>query len=166
MIVFIVRRLSQSVLVLLVVSLLVFVGVYAIGNPVDVLISPDATQSERNSLIVSLALDKPLWAQYFIFLMNALHGNLGVSFVQSVPATTLILERMPATLELALLAISIAVVLGIPLGLWAGLKPNGIAGKTIMGLSILGFSLPTFWVGLVLRPSCSACRSVSSRSTD
>jgi peptide/nickel transport system permease protein len=150
MIAFILRRLSQSLLVLLTVSLLVFVGVYAIGNPVDVLISPDATQSERQALIASLGLEKPLWEQYFVFLKNALHGNLGISFSQSVPATTLILERMPATLELALLAIIIAVVLGIPLGLWAGLKPNKISGKAIMGLSILGFSLPTFWVGLML----------------
>lgn len=150
MIAFVLRRLSQSVLVLLVVSLLVFAGVYAIGSPIDVLISPDATQSERAALIVSLGLDKPLWVQYFVFLKNALHGNLGNSFAQSIPATTLILERMPATMELAVLAIVIAMVLGIPLGLWAGLKPNGMAGKTIMGLSILGFSLPTFWVGLML----------------
>lgn len=150
MIAFVLRRLSQSVIVLLVVSLLVFAGVYAIGNPVDVLISPDATQSERAALIASLGLDQPLWTQYFVFLKNALHGNLGVSFAQSVPATTLILERMPATLELALLAIVIAVLFGIPLGLWAGLRPKGMAGKTIMGLSILGFSLPTFWVGLML----------------
>jgi peptide/nickel transport system permease protein len=150
MIVFVLRRLSQSALVLLVVSLLVFTGVYAVGNPIDVLISPDATQSDRAALIASLGLDKPLWEQYFIFLQNAVHGNMGLSFAQSVSATTLILERMPATLELALLAILIAVLLGIPLGLWAGLKPNGIAGKTIMGLSILGFSLPTFWVGLML----------------
>jgi peptide/nickel transport system permease protein len=150
MIAFILRRLSQSIVVLLVVSLLVFAGVYAIGSPVDVLISPEATQSERAALIVSLGLDKPLWAQYFIFLQNALHGNMGISFAQSVPAATLILERMPATLELAVLAILIAMLLGIPLGLWAGLRPNGIAGKTIMGLSILGFSLPTFWVGLML----------------
>lgn len=150
MIVFIVRRLLQSLLVLLIVSLLVFSGVYAVGNPVDVLISPEATQAERAALIVSLGLDKPLWAQYLLFLQNALQGNLGVSFAYSVPAIGLILERMPATLELAVVAILIAILLGIPLGLWAGMKPKTAAGKTIMGLSILGFSLPTFWVGLML----------------
>src|SRR5207244_8351393 len=78
------------------------------------------------------------------------HGDLGRSFVHSTSALGLILERMPATLELALAAMLIAIVLGIPLGLWAGLRPNGIAGRTIMAGSILGFSLPTFWVGLML----------------
>src|SRR4029077_12624369 len=75
---------------------------------------------------------------------------LGRSFVHSTPALSLIVERMPATMELALSAMVIAVVLGIPLGLWAGLRPNGLAGRTIMAGSILGFSLPTFWVGLML----------------
>ncbi len=150
MIVFIVRRVLQSLVVLLIVSLLVFAGVYAIGNPVEVLISPEATQAERAALVVSLGLDKPLWMQYLVFLQNALHGNLGISFAYSIPAIRLILERMPATLELALFAIIIAVLLGIPLGLWAGMKPKSAAGKTIMGISILGFSLPTFWVGLMM----------------
>lgn len=150
MIVFIVRRLLQSLMVLLIVSLLVFAGVYAVGNPVDVLVSPEATQAERAALIVSLGLDKPLWAQYLLFLQNALQGNLGVSFAYSIPALTLIVERMPATLELAVVAILIAILIGIPLGLWAGMKPKSTAGKAIMGFSILGFSLPTFWVGLML----------------
>jgi peptide/nickel transport system permease protein len=150
MIVFIVRRLLQSLLVLFVVSLLVFAGVYAIGDPVEVLISPEATQSERAALVVALGLDKPLWMQYFVFLKNALQGDLGNSFAYSVSALDLIVERMPATLELAVFAIVIAIVLGIPLGLWAGLKPKSIAGKSIMAFSILGFSLPTFWVGLML----------------
>ncbi len=150
MIVFIIRRLLQSVLVLLVMSLLVFVGVYAIGNPIDVLISPDADQLERARTIAAFGLDKPLWQQYFIFIKNALSGDMGRSFAFSTPALTLIFERMPATLELAIVAILIAVGLGIPLGLWAGLRPNGLAGKTIMAVSILGFSLPTFWVGLML----------------
>ena len=150
MIVFIIRRLLQSVLVLLVMSLLVFVGVYAIGNPIDVLISPDADQLERARTIAAFGLDKPLWQQYFIFIKNALSGDMGRSFAFSTPALTLIFERMPATLELAIVAILIAIGLGIPLGLWAGLRPNGLAGKTIMAVSILGFSLPTFWVGLML----------------
>ena len=150
MIVFIIRRLLQSVLVLLVMSLLVFVGVYAIGNPIDVLISPDADQLERARTIAAFGLDKPLWQQYFIFIKNALSGDMGRSFAFSTPALTLIFERMPATLELAIVAILIAIGLGIPLGLWAGLRPNSLAGKTIMAVSILGFSLPTFWVGLML----------------
>ena len=148
--VFIIRRLLQSVVVLLVMSLLVFVGVFAIGNPIDSLISPDADQFERARTIAAFGLDKPLWQQYFIFVKNALGGDMGRSFAFSTPALTLIFERMPATMELAVFAIVMAVLLGIPLGLWAGLRPNGIAGKSIMAVSILGFSLPTFWVGLML----------------
>src|SRR5690242_165369 len=131
-------------------SLLVFVGVYAVGNPIDILINPQADQQDRERAIQALGLDKPLWAQYLSFLNGALHGDLGRSFVHSTSALGLILERMPATLELALAAMLIAIVLGIPLGLWAGLRPNGFAGRTIMAGSILGFSLPTFWVGLML----------------
>jgi peptide/nickel transport system permease protein len=124
--------------------------VYAIGNPVDILINPNADQEDIERAIKGLGLDKPLWEQYLVFLQKAALGDLGKSFAFNVPAIQLILERMPATLELAIAAMLIAVVLGIPLGLWAGLKPDSAAGKTIMAGSILGFSLPTFWVGLML----------------
>ena len=150
MLVFIIRRLLQSVVVLLVMSLLVFVGVYAIGNPIDMLISPDADQMDRIRTIAAFGLDKPLWQQYLLFVQNALQGDMGRSFAFSAPALTLIIERMPATMELAVVAIIMSIVLGIPLGLWAGLRPQSIVGKTIMAVSILGFSLPTFWVGLML----------------
>ena len=150
MLVFIIRRGLQSVVVLFVMSLLVFVGVYAIGNPIDILINPQADQQDRERAIQALGLDKPLWAQYLSFLHGALTGDLGRSFVHATSALGLILERMPATLELAFAAMVIAIILGIPLGLWAGLRPNGVAGRTIMAGSILGFSLPTFWVGLML----------------
>jgi len=128
----------------------VFVGVYAIGNPVDILINPQADQEDIERAIKGLGLDKPLWEQYLVFLRQALAGDLGKSFAYNVPAIQLIVERMPATLELASAAMLIAIVLGLPLGLWAGLKPGSVAGRTIMTGSILGFSLPTFWVGLML----------------
>ncbi|HVN34340.1 MAG TPA: ABC transporter permease [Casimicrobiaceae bacterium] len=150
MLVFVIRRTLQSVVVLFVMSLLVFAGVYAVGNPIDILISPQADQIDRERAIAALGLDKPLWAQYLSFLDGVAHGDLGRSFVHSTSAIGLILERMPATIELAASAMLIAIALGIPLGLWAGLKPNGVAGRTIMAGSILGFSLPTFWVGLML----------------
>src|SRR6516162_6913214 len=150
MLVFIIRRSLQAIVVLWVMSLLVFVGVYAVGNPIDILINPQADQQDRERAIHALGLDKSLPDQYLSFLAGAVHGDLGRSFVHSTPALSLILERMPATLELAATAMLIAVILGIPLGLWAGLRPNGIAGRTIMAGSILGFSLPTFWVGLML----------------
>ena len=150
MIAFVVRRVWQSFFALLVMSLLVFVGIYAIGNPIDILISPDATQAERIATTAAFGLDKPMWEQYFLFLQNAMGGDLGRSFAYSTPALLLILQRMPATLELAIAATLISVLLGVPLGLWAGLRRNGFAGKAIMGFSVLGFSLPTFWVGLML----------------
>ena len=150
MLVYVIRRSLQALLVMFVMSILVFVGVYAIGNPIDILINPLADQIERERAIAVLGLDQPLWTQYGKFLAGAMHGDLGRSFVHSTPALGLILQRMPATLELALVAMLIAILLGIPLGLWAGLKPRSIAGRSIMAGSILGFSLPTFWVGLML----------------
>ena len=150
MLVYVVRRSIQAILVLFVMSLIVFIGVYAIGNPVDILINPQADQQERERAIAALGLDRPLWAQYAAFVSGAVHGDLGRSFVHGTSALRLIVERMPATLELAIAATLIAVVLGIPLGLWAGLKPASAAGRSIMAGSILGFSLPTFWVGLML----------------
>ncbi len=150
MLAFIIRRLIQSIGVLLVMSIIVFAGVTALGDPVDVLSSPDSTQAEREATRLQMGLDKPLPVQYWRFLSGALSGDLGRSFAYGTPAVELIMERAPATFELALTAMLIAIVLGIPLGLWAGLKPDSIAGKTIMTGSILGFSLPTFWVGLMM----------------
>src|SRR2546425_968291 len=147
---YVLRRLLQSLAVLAVMSLLVFAGVYAVGNPMDILVNPQSDQDEIARATAALGLDRPLLEQYFIFIKHASTGDLGRSFAFNVPAIGLILERMPATLELASAAMLIAVLLGIPLGLWAGLKPRSAAGRTIMAGSILGFSLPTFWVGLML----------------
>ncbi len=150
MLAFILRRLMQSTLVLLVMSLLVFVGVYAIGNPVDILINPNADQQDIARAIAELGLDQPLYLQYWHFLSNALSGDLGRSFATGIPALELIFQRMPATLELASVSMLIAIVLGIPLGLYAGLRPESRTARAIMAGSILGFSLPTFWVGLMM----------------
>ena len=150
MLVFIIRRLLQSLLVLFVMSLLVFAGVFAVGNPIDILISPEATQADRTAVIAALGLDKPLWLQYAHFVKQAFVGDLGKSFAYNIPAIHLIFERMPATLELAAFAMVLAVIIGLPLGLYAGLRPKSIGGRAIMAGSIFGFSLPTFWVGLML----------------
>ena len=146
----ILRRIFQAALVMLAMTVIVFIGVSVIGNPVDILISPDADQAERVRAIAALGLDKPLWQQYLHFLWGALHGDLGRSFVYNEPALQLIGERMPATMELAVTAVLMAVLLGIPLGLLAGLYPNSFFGRAAMAGSILGFSLPSFWVGLML----------------
>jgi peptide/nickel transport system permease protein len=150
MLAYAIRRLGQSLFVLLVMSFLVFLGVYAIGNPVELLVNPQADEVERARATAALGLDKPIIEQYGTFLAHAAKGDLGRSFVYNIPAIRLILERLPATLELALAAMVIAIALGIPLGLLAGLRPHSFLGRSIMAGSILGFSLPTFWVGLVL----------------
>lgn len=150
MTVYLIRRFSQMIMTLFVMSLLVFVGVFKIGNPADVLISSSATPQEYEAFVQSLGLDRPMWEQYGIFLKNALSGDLGKSFVFNEPALSLILDRMPATLELAFSALFIAILIGIPLGIYAGLKPQSFGAKTIMAGSILGFSLPSFWIGLMM----------------
>jgi peptide/nickel transport system permease protein len=150
MLAFTLRRLAQSAFVLVVMAFIVFVGVYAIGNPVELLINPQADDVERARATAALGLDKPLLEQFWIFLLRAAGGDLGRSFVYNIPAIQLILDKLPATLELAFVAMMIAVALGIPLGLIAGLRPQSTIGRAIMAGSIVGFSLPTFWVGLVL----------------
>jgi peptide/nickel transport system permease protein len=150
MLAFLLRRLGQGLLVVAVMATLVFVGVYALGNPIDILISPQADELEREQAIVRLGLDRPLWAQFGIFLKSAVTGELGTSFVHGVPAVDLILGRMPATLELAFVALILSIGVGIPAGLLAGLAPRSLGGRAIMTGSILGFSVPNFWLGLML----------------
>jgi peptide/nickel transport system permease protein len=150
MTVFILRRLAQTLLVLLVTSALVFGGIYLVGDPLEILVNPAADEMEKARAAAALGLDRPVLAQYGMFLKGMFEGDLGRSFVFGRPALEVILERMPATLELAFLAMLMSVGLGIPLGLCAGLYPDRKASKAIMAGSILGFSLPTFWVGLLL----------------
>jgi peptide/nickel transport system permease protein len=147
---YIIQRLIQAGFVMLAMSLLVFLGVYAIGNPIDVLISPDATQDIREATIRHYGLDQPLWRQYLAFLGRLLQGDLGRSFVLNIPVLQLVLSRLPATLELALASVLIGAFIGIPLGIYAGYRPESTVSKAIMAASVLGFSVPTFWVGLIL----------------
>lgn len=147
---FMIQRLLQALVVMLVISALVFVGVYAVGNPIDVLISPDATQQIREAAIKAYGLDQPLWKQYLDFLGRLVAGDFGRSFLYNMPVLDLIASRIPATLELTLVAVLGATLLGVPLGMYAGYRPDSVASRLIMSISILGFSVPTFWIGLVL----------------
>jgi peptide/nickel transport system permease protein len=147
---FLIRRLMQAGLVVAVMSVIVFFGVNVVGDPVEILVSPDADQAERARVIREFGLDQPVWQQYLLFLKGVAQGDFGRSFVHGEPALKLIVERMPATVELALAALMMAIVIGLPLGLYAGIRPASRISKTIMAGSILGFSLPTFWVGLML----------------
>jgi peptide/nickel transport system permease protein len=150
MLAFILRRLAQSGFVIGAMLVIVFFGVNVVGDPIWMLVSPDMTQDQIAETARQLGLDRPIWEQFLIFLKNALQGDLGRSFVHGESAIKLILQRMPATLELAFVALAMAIVIGLPLGLYAGLKPESPISRAIMALSILGFSLPTFWVGLML----------------
>jgi peptide/nickel transport system permease protein len=147
---FILRRLMQSISVVIVMSIIVFFGVHVVGDPVYLLINPQADQADIDAAIRALGLDRPIWEQYGHFVIGALKGDLGRSFVFGESALKIILQRMPATVELAITAVVLAVIFGIPLGLYAGLHPDSRTGKAIMAGSIIGFSLPTFWVGLML----------------
>lgn len=140
----------QSVAVIAVMGSLVFFGVNVVGDPVDMLINPEADQAEIDRVLNAMGLDRPLHEQFWYFVTNALNGDLGNSFIFGEPALQLIVQRIPATMELALAALFLAVIVGIPCGVYAGLKPEAKTSKAIMAGSILGFSLPTFWVGLMM----------------
>jgi peptide/nickel transport system permease protein len=147
---FVIQRLLQAVLVMIAMSVLVFVGVYAIGNPIDVLLSPDADQRIRAETIARYGLDRPLWEQYLTFAGRLLQGDFGRSFIFGISVFDLVMSRLPATLELTLAATLGATLLGVPLGMYAGYRPDSLAARLIMAGSVLGFSVPTFWIGIVL----------------
>lgn len=138
------------VVVLFVVSMVVFCLTNFIGDPVDMLVPENATMEQIESARARLGLDKPLPVQYMIFLKDVLHGNFGKSYTYGKPAMGLIVERMPATLELVAVAALLVVLIAIPLGVYAGAYPKRRSSKVIMSASILGISLPSFWVGMMM----------------
>ena len=150
MLAFVVRRVLQSVVVLFVMSLIVFSMINLVGDPVDMLVSPESLPDEIERVRRDFGLDQPAYVQYWKFLTGALSGDLGNSFIFGRPALSLIVERFPATLELATFALIIAIMIGLPLGIYAGLNPSGWGTRIIMGSSILGISIPTFWLGLMM----------------
>ena len=148
---FILGKVIQMLLALLATSFLVFAALYVIGEPTalfDPLIREDPERLA--ALKAQLGLDQPLYVQYGLFIERLLHGDLGTSWVYQEPALTLILARLPATLELVFFAILLAVLIGYPAGLMAGLREGKASGLFIERLAILGYSVPTFWIGLVL----------------
>ena len=147
---YILKRFSQMVFVLLAVSVIVFAITNLTGDPVLLLVPPDATEAQIEQAREQLGLNLPIWEQYFIFLTNAIHGNLGISFVFNRPALDLILERMPATLEMTVIAMCFAGITAIPMGVYAGAHPQSPVSKGIMSASLLGISMPSFWLGIML----------------
>jgi peptide/nickel transport system permease protein len=144
------KRVLQSVLLVLLMSLIAFVGINLVGDPVHLLVAPNATPDEIARASHALGLDLPMHQQYLRFLDRAVHGDLGNSFIFNRPALELIVERMPATFELAVTALLLSLVVGIPLGMWAGLRPGGRVHKLVTGFSLLGVTIPSFWLGLIL----------------
>ncbi len=147
---YIVRRIAQGLVVLLLVSFICFVIFQYMGDPAWALAGRYATPEQLEMVRKKLGLDKPFYIQYLIFLRNALHGNFGMSFVSRLPAMQLILERLPATFELALMAMLIAVTFGVGLGVLVSVAPNSPASRLIMAGSLLGISIPTFLTGILL----------------
>ena len=147
---YIVKRFVQMIVVLFVVSILVFMLTNFIGDPVDMLVPENATVEQVESARARLGLNKPLPVQYGIFLRDMLHGNFGKSYTYGKPAMGLIMERMPATLELVAIAALLVLFIAIPLGVYAGAYPKRRSSKIIMSGSILGISLPSFWVGMMM----------------
>lgn len=147
---YVIKRFIQMVVVLFVVSVVVFCLTNFIGDPVDMLVPENATMEQIESARARLGLDKPLPVQYMIFLKDVLHGNFGKSYTYGKPAMGLIIERIPATLELVAVAALLVVIIAIPLGVYAGAYPKRRSSKVIMSASILGISLPSFWVGMMM----------------
>lgn len=147
---FLLRRCLHAAFVLIAVSLLVFIALHIIGNPIELLVDPQASREDIVRTTAALGLDQPLWQQYLFFVERAASGDLGRSFVQGAPVADLIADRLPATLELATVALLLAAAIGIPLGLRLAAAPTTASSRIVAGLSTLGFSLPTFWLGLLL----------------
>ena len=150
MLVFILRRLAQALIVMLTVAFLAFMLFQYVGDPVTNLLGQDATPEQREQLRRDLGLDAPFPVQFAHFVGNAVQGEFGLSLRQGRKVSSLIAERLPATLELALSAALLALGLGIPLGVYAALRRGRFASQLLMMLSLLGVSLPTFFIGNLL----------------
>ena len=147
---FVLRRMGQSGILVMIMSVLVFVGMYVVSDPVAVLAGDDFTQEDMEVLARELGVDRPLLFQYFTFLGNMVQGDFGTSFVYNKPVLPLIIERLPATLEIAFLAIGIGLCLGVPLGIYSGLNRKKKTTKTISFFTTVGYSIPNFWQALLL----------------
>jgi ABC-type dipeptide/oligopeptide/nickel transport system permease component len=147
---YLIRRLLQGIFVLLAVSMVCFVMFRYTGDPVLMLAGKYATQEEREQVRVAYGLDRPVYVQYLTFLGGAVQGDFGKSYVSQISALKMILERFPATFELALVAISISFVLGVGLGVVVSIKPRGWLSRIIMAGSLFGISIPTFLIGILL----------------
>ena len=147
---FVLRRLLQALLVMFVVGFIAFALFNFVGDPVSLMLPPEATEADRAAMRAMLGLDQPFYAQFATFLANAMHGNFGISLRLGRPVADLILERLPATLELSFIATLIGLAAGIPLGVYTALKPNSWLSRFLLAASLVGVSLPNFLIGIFL----------------
>ena len=150
MLAFILRRLIQAVMVMVTVAFIAFMLFQYVGDPVVFLLGQDATPEQIRSLRADLGLDKPFFVQFWHFLVNAAQGEFGLSLRQGAKVSRLMAERFPATLELSLVAAALALLIGVPMGVYAALKRGTFISQAFMTLSLLGVSLPTFLIGILL----------------
>ncbi|OCJ66515.1 ABC transporter permease [Agrobacterium tumefaciens] len=147
----IIGRLSQAFLLLLVMSLIGFIGIHSVGNPVFNLVNIEtATPEDIRNATIALGLDQPVWHQYFLFIGNVLSGNFGTSYIYHLPAFELVMSKLPATLELAIVAMSIAAPGGVLLGLLAGRRKGKPIDRAILHGSVVALSIPSFWLSMML----------------
>ncbi|MDR9390684.1 MAG: ABC transporter permease [Trueperaceae bacterium] len=147
---FLLRRTAQALFTVWVVATLVFALLHVAGDPAQILAPPDMNQIQVAELREALGLDEPIWVQYGVFLGNLLQGDLGISYYNGRPALELVLERLPATFELVLSALAIALVVGVPLGILAALSAGSRLDRALRFISVIGISAPTFWIGIML----------------
>lgn len=147
---FLLSRIGQSIAVMLVVGLFAFSLFNYVGDPVTNMLGPTATSDQRRELRTSLGLDDAFLVQYARFVERAMDGNFGLSYQYARPVIDIVIERMPATLELSLVAVLLALMLGLPMGIFAGIRPRSWLSRIFMALSLVGISLPTFFTGIVL----------------
>ncbi|TAM87077.1 MAG: ABC transporter permease [Candidimonas sp.] len=147
---FAVKRLAQAIFTVWVVATLVFGLIHMAGDPVSVLAPEQMTTQQRDELRASLGLDQPLAVQYYRYIDGVLHGNLGISYYTGRPAMRLVLSRFPVTLRLVLLSIAIAVIFGLPFGVSSAVHAGGVADRLLRTVSVLGSSVPTFFLGILL----------------
>jgi peptide/nickel transport system permease protein len=147
---FVLRRLLQGVIVMLVVGMIAFSLFNFVGDPVSLMLPPEATQADRVAMRQALGLDKPFYLQFATFIGNALQGNFGISLRLGRPVSTLLVERLPATLELAFTAAMIGLIVGIPVGVYTALKRDSWVSRALLTTSLVGVSLPNFLIGIFL----------------
>jgi peptide/nickel transport system permease protein len=147
---FIISRILQAIPVLLIVGFISFAMFAFVGDPVTVMLGQDYTEAQRLALVKQLGLDQPFFVQYANFVWQALHGNFGISYRLARPVGGLIAERLPATIELAMTAAILALAIGVPMGVFTGIRRNSFVSRLFMIFSLLGVSLPTFLIGILL----------------